>query len=160
MNHPPDLRPRRAPGTHPPRRRERTGRAAPLTERQRQVYDIIVASIRNSGYPPTLRELCEATGIRSNNGVTDHLRALTRKGYLSRAVGKARGIRLMIPEDDADMVSPAQARQILAALADAPGEPGTTAELIARLARTVVWMSTRSRGSRRHRARLRARLAV
>jgi len=95
-----------------------------------------------------VRELCDAIGIRSTNGVTDHLQALTRKGYLTRTAGKARGICLAIPGETADMVSLAQARQILAALADAPGEPGTPADLVARLARTVVWMSSRRKVSR------------
>ena len=148
MNPPLDARSRRASGTCAPRRGERAGRADPLTTRQRQVYDLIVASIRDSGYPPTVRELCDAISIRSTNGVTDHLQALTRKGYLTRTAGKARGIRLTIPGETAEMVSPAQARQILAALAHAPDEPETSADLVARLARTVVWMSSRRKVSR------------
>src|SRR5690606_23054524 len=47
------------------------------------------------GYPPTLREIGEYMGIRSTNGVNDHLRALERKGYLRREDMKSRALRLV-----------------------------------------------------------------
>jgi repressor LexA len=53
-----------------------------LTERQQQVYDFIQERIRAWGYPPTVREIGEHLGIRSTNGVADHLKALKKKGYL------------------------------------------------------------------------------
>lgn len=52
------------------------------TSRQLLVLKAINASINKHGYPPTLREICEAIGIRSTNGVNDHLHALERKGYV------------------------------------------------------------------------------
>ena len=55
-----------------------------LTDRQRMVLDYICESIQDRGYPPTLREIGLKLGIRSTNGVNDHLRALERKGYLTR----------------------------------------------------------------------------
>ena len=45
------------------------------------------------GYPPTLREIGAHMGIRSTNGVNDHLRALERKGYLTREDMKSRALR-------------------------------------------------------------------
>ncbi len=45
------------------------------------------------GYPPTLREIGGHMGIRSTNGVNDHLEALTRKGYLVREELKSRALR-------------------------------------------------------------------
>ena len=45
------------------------------------------------GYPPTLREIGSRMGIRSTNGVNDHLRALERKGYLTREDMKSRALR-------------------------------------------------------------------
>src|SRR5215510_10622196 len=65
----------------------------PLTERQRQVLEFIARSIRERGYPPTLREIGEQMGIRSTNGVNDHLKALERKGYLLREELKSRALR-------------------------------------------------------------------
>ena len=47
-----------------------------LTGRQGQVLDYIRQSITERGYPPTLREIGLHMGIRSTNGVNDHLRAL------------------------------------------------------------------------------------
>jgi repressor LexA len=57
------------------------------------VLDFIRASIVDRGYPPTLREIGARMGIRSTNGVNDHLRALERKGYLTREDMKSRALR-------------------------------------------------------------------
>ncbi|NLE48788.1 MAG: transcriptional repressor LexA [Sandaracinaceae bacterium] len=66
-----------------------------LTDRQRAVLDFISASIEDRGYPPTLREIGNHLGIRSTNGVNDHIRALERKGYLTREDMKSRTLRLV-----------------------------------------------------------------
>src|SRR5687767_6944309 len=65
----------------------------PLTERQQKVLDFIARSIDERGYPPTLREIGEHMGIRSTNGVNDHLKALEKKGYLEREDLKSRALR-------------------------------------------------------------------
>ena len=64
-----------------------------LTQRQQMVLDYIRQSINDRGYPPTLREIGARMGIRSTNGVNDHLRALERKGYLKREDMKSRALR-------------------------------------------------------------------
>ncbi len=64
-----------------------------LTQRQQAVLDFIIESIQDRGYPPTLREIGNHLGIRSTNGVNDHLRALERKGYLTREDMKSRTLR-------------------------------------------------------------------
>lgn len=64
-----------------------------LTQRQQMVLDYIKQSIQDRGYPPTLREIGARMGIRSTNGVNDHLRALERKGYLTREDMKSRALR-------------------------------------------------------------------
>lgn len=66
-----------------------------LTDRQRAVLEYIETSINDRGYPPTLREIGNHLGIRSTNGVNDHLRALERKGYLTREDMKSRTLRLV-----------------------------------------------------------------
>jgi repressor LexA len=66
-----------------------------LTKRQEQTLDFIRSSIESRGYPPTLREIGEHMGIRSTNGVNDHLRALERKGYLRREDMKSRALKLV-----------------------------------------------------------------
>jgi repressor LexA len=57
------------------------------------VLKYIESSITERGYPPTLREIGNFMGIRSTNGVNDHLRALERKGYLAREDMKSRALR-------------------------------------------------------------------
>jgi len=72
-----------------------------LTERQRQILEFITKRIGEQGYPPTIREIGEEMGIRSTNGVNDHLKALERKGYLKREVLKSRALRpVSSPESD------------------------------------------------------------
>ena len=70
-----------------------------LTKRQEKVLDYITSSITERGYPPTLREIGRHMGIRSTNGVNDHLRALERKGYLKREDMKSRALRPVNMED-------------------------------------------------------------
>ena len=64
-----------------------------LTDGQEMVLQYIESSITQRGYPPTLREIGNFMGIRSTNGVNDHLRALERKGYLAREDMKSRALR-------------------------------------------------------------------
>jgi repressor LexA len=65
-----------------------------LTDRQQRVLDYIVDRVRETGYPPTIREIGTALDIRSTNGVNDHLKALERKGYIERDESKSRAIQL------------------------------------------------------------------
>jgi len=67
----------------------------PLTRRQKEVLDFIEVCIAESGYPPTLREIGEYLGIKSTNGVNDHLKALEKKGYIVRGSMKSRALRLV-----------------------------------------------------------------
>lgn len=77
-----------------------------LTERQRLVYEFIEDRIRTWGYPPTIREIGEHLGIRSTNGVADHLKALKRKGYLTQQGMKSRTLQPLRPMDGQDGVQP------------------------------------------------------
>lgn len=71
-----------------------------LTVRQKDILDFIREHIVENGYPPTVREIGAAFGIRSTNGVADHLKSLERKGYLSRGSLKSRALRPLIAADD------------------------------------------------------------
>ncbi|HET6412746.1 MAG TPA: transcriptional repressor LexA [Anaeromyxobacter sp.] len=64
----------------------------PLTDRQLEVLRFIAEQIEACGYPPTIREIGEALDIRSTNGVNDHLKALERKGFLTRDPVKSRAV--------------------------------------------------------------------
>ena len=63
-----------------------------LTERQRAVLRILVRFTRENGYSPTIRETGAALGIRSANTASEHLRALEKKGYLTRGRNKFRAL--------------------------------------------------------------------
>jgi len=78
-----------------------------LTGRQEQTLDFIRKSIEERGYPPTLREIGEYMGIRSTNGVNDHLRALERKGYLRREDMKSRALKLVPGMESASTIKAA-----------------------------------------------------
>lgn len=66
-----------------------------LTERQREIYDFIRAKIEKRGYGPTVREIGEGFGIKSPNGVMCHLKALEKKGLITREEHSARAIQLV-----------------------------------------------------------------
>ena len=61
-----------------------------LSKRQREILEYIHDRLSTDSVTPSYREIGDAMGIRSTNGVSDHVKALERKGYLSRrgATGK------------------------------------------------------------------------
>jgi repressor LexA len=61
-----------------------------LTPRQRKIIEVIEDSVRRDGFPPTLREIGEATGLASASSVSYQLSTLEKKGYLSRGSGRPR----------------------------------------------------------------------
>src|SRR5688500_19824492 len=65
-----------------------------LTDRQKNVYEFIREKIQNRGYGPTVREIGENFGISSPNGVMCHLKALEKKGLITRSPNKSRAIEL------------------------------------------------------------------
>jgi repressor LexA len=71
-----------------------------LSPRQRDVLDFISSTLAHRQVPPTYREIGDALGIASTNGVADHVKALIKKGYLKKidpgpdGAGVARGLQL------------------------------------------------------------------
>ncbi|HVP38021.1 MAG TPA: transcriptional repressor LexA [Candidatus Saccharimonadales bacterium] len=65
-----------------------------LTDRERELLQLIVRLTEERGFPPTIREIGEAAGIRSTNGVRYFLERLEAKGYVHRSQGLSRGIEL------------------------------------------------------------------
>lgn len=72
---------------------ETSGKAT-LTKRQRDIYDFLKDKIVNRGYGPTVREIGAHFGIRSPNGVMCHLKALEKKGLITRESNMSRAIQL------------------------------------------------------------------
>lgn len=59
-----------------------------LTERQAEILAFIRNEVRTKGRPPSMREIGKEFGIRSTNGVSDHLWALEKKGFIRRLKGQ------------------------------------------------------------------------
>ena len=59
-----------------------------LTARQRVILDVIRDAVERRGYPPSIREICEAAGLSSTSSVAHQLAALEAKGYLLRDAGR------------------------------------------------------------------------
>ena len=66
---------------------------APLSEKQQAVYNFLVKEMAG-GFPPTVREICLATGIRSTSTVHAILSVLEENGYIERDPKNSRAIRI------------------------------------------------------------------
>jgi repressor LexA len=68
-----------------------------LTARQKAIYDFIKHKILNRGYGPTVREIGTGFKIKSPNGVMCHLKALEKKGLITREAHMSRAIQICEP---------------------------------------------------------------
>jgi len=65
-----------------------------LTDQQKKIFQLILSHIEQFGNPPTIREIAEQMRFKSPNGVVGHLKALERKGLITRSSNKSRSIQL------------------------------------------------------------------
>ena len=65
-----------------------------LTDRQKEVLNLVKAAIEHTGAPPTRAEIAAELGFKSANAAEEHLQALARKGVIELVSGTSRGIRL------------------------------------------------------------------
>ncbi|MDE6839850.1 MAG: transcriptional repressor LexA [Oscillospiraceae bacterium] len=65
-----------------------------LTPKQQQIYDFILAFASEHGYPPSVREIAGAVGLKSPATVHFHLKGLREAGYITQAEGKTRAISI------------------------------------------------------------------
>lgn len=80
---------------------------AELSKMQQQIYDFLVSYIRSRGYPPSVREIGEAVGLKSPSTVHFHLKHLEEAGVIEKGAGKGRAITLTappVPEDKVPIV--------------------------------------------------------
>jgi repressor LexA len=66
-----------------------------LSNREQQVLQVVRAGVARRGYPPSIREIGDAIGLRSTSSVAYHLKALQEKGYLHRDRGRPRTVELL-----------------------------------------------------------------
>ena len=80
-----------------------------LTAMQQKIYDYIANTVRNQGYPPSVREIGEAVGLKSPSTVHFHIKHLEELGYISKSGRKGRALTLT--ERAAPAAAPAPARE-------------------------------------------------
>jgi repressor LexA len=66
-----------------------------LSNRQQEILDLIGQTVRDRGYPPSVREIGDSLGLRSPSTVHSHLSTLVRLGYLRRDPTKPRAIEVV-----------------------------------------------------------------
>ncbi len=66
-----------------------------ITPKQQEILDYIKAQILNKGYPPAVREICEAVHLKSTSSVHSHLETLEKNGYIRRDPTKPRAIEIV-----------------------------------------------------------------
>lgn len=71
--------------------------SAKLTPRQRQIYEFICSEVQSKGYPPSVREIAAAVGLKSPSTVHTHLQVLEDKGFIKRDLSKPRALEITHP---------------------------------------------------------------
>ena len=66
-----------------------------ITKKQTEILEYIKSQILNKGYPPSVRDICEAVNLKSTSSVHAHLETLEKNGYIRRDPTKPRAIEIM-----------------------------------------------------------------
>ncbi len=66
-----------------------------LTAQQAKVLEYVKEQILKKGFPPSVREICDAVGLKSTSSVHAHLETLERKGYIKKDASKSRTIEIL-----------------------------------------------------------------
>ena len=66
-----------------------------ITPKQQEILDYLKNEILSKGYPPSVREICEAVGLKSTSSVFSHLEKLEKNGYIRRDPTKPRAIEII-----------------------------------------------------------------
>lgn len=66
----------------------------PISDKQAQILEYIKDQIMEKGYPPAVREICEAVHLKSTSSVHSHLATLEKRGYIRRDPTKPRAIEI------------------------------------------------------------------
>ncbi len=66
-----------------------------ITSKQQEILDFIKNQILNRGFPPSVRDICKAVGLKSTSSVHSHLETLEKNGYIRRDPTKPRAIEIL-----------------------------------------------------------------
>jgi repressor LexA len=69
-----------------------------ISNKQKEILEYLKAQIINKGYPPAVREICEAVKLKSTSSVHSHLETLEKNGYIRRDPSKPRAIEIIDDE--------------------------------------------------------------
>jgi repressor LexA len=86
--------------------------AEQLTGKRRQILEVIEASLRDRGYPPSVREIGEAVGLTSSSSVHAHLETLQKQGYLRKDPTKPRAIEVRFDSNSDQQADKAKVRHV------------------------------------------------
>ena len=67
----------------------------PITKKQEEILNYIKDEILERGFPPAVREICQAVGLKSTSSVHSHLESLEKNGYIRRDPTKPRAIEIL-----------------------------------------------------------------
>ncbi|MCD8338506.1 MAG: transcriptional repressor LexA [Lachnospiraceae bacterium] len=67
----------------------------PITQKQQEILDYIKSEILTRGFPPAVREICQAVHLKSTSSVHSHLESLEKNGYIRRDPTKPRAIEIL-----------------------------------------------------------------
>jgi repressor LexA len=83
-----------------------------LMGKRREILEVIEASLRDRGYPPSVREIGEAVGLTSSSSVHAHLNTLQKQGFLRRDPTKPRAIEVRFDPNSDQQVDKARVRHL------------------------------------------------
>lgn len=79
---------------------------AKMTKMQQKIYDYIARTTREQGYPPSVREIGDAVGLKSPSTVHFHLKHMEEMGIINKGAGKGRAITLTQPPQETQAAQP------------------------------------------------------
>jgi len=105
-----------------------------LTARQRIILNIIHDSVEKRGYPPSMREICDATGLSSTSSVSHQLTVLEQKGFIKRDPNKPRALDVRSPENAEHDTRPAAPQPVFDDALDAANPAPVLVPVVGRIA--------------------------
>lgn len=101
-----------------------------LKEREQKVLDFMKQEILEKGYPPTVREICAALGIKSTSTVHKDIASLERQGYLRKDPSKPRALMIVDPQTNGKMDQETMQRELPSAQTQPAGHEVERADIV------------------------------